>query len=148
MTTSLAMTREEREAFLAEVHVGVIGIECRDSAPLAVPIWYDYSPERGVWILTDPRSRKGQALAAAGRFSLCAQVEAPPYYRYVSVSGAIIEQRPADRESDSRPMARRYLGKELGDLYIETTPGNSDLYVMRPERWLTVDYAKNPVPSG
>jgi hypothetical protein len=44
-------------------------------------------------------------------------------------------------------MAHRYLGPEGGDQYIEATTGErssaeSVLIRMRPERWLTVDYAK------
>ena len=42
-------------------------------------------------------------------------------------------------------MAHRYLGKELGDRYIEATKDERDesvLVRMRPEHWLTVDYAK------
>jgi hypothetical protein len=38
------MTRAEREAYLADLHVGVISIERAGSAPLTVPIWYDYDP--------------------------------------------------------------------------------------------------------
>ena len=44
MSSPLTMTRSEREAFLAAVHVGVISIERAGQAPLAVPIWYDYDP--------------------------------------------------------------------------------------------------------
>jgi nitroimidazol reductase NimA-like FMN-containing flavoprotein (pyridoxamine 5'-phosphate oxidase superfamily) len=142
MAESLTMTREEREAFLADVHVGVISIECENAPPLTVPIWYDYSPEKGVWVLTEPGSQKGRALAAAGRFSLCAQNEDPPAYQYVSVSGPVIEERPADLERDSRPMAHRYFGQAMGDLYIEGASSESNVYLMRPERWLTVDYGK------
>jgi nitroimidazol reductase NimA-like FMN-containing flavoprotein (pyridoxamine 5'-phosphate oxidase superfamily) len=136
------MTKQEREAFLADVHVGVISIEREGAPPLTVPIWYDYTPEKGVWVLTEPGSQKGRALAAAGRFSLCAQVEEPPGYKYVSVSGAVAEERPADLETDSRPMAHRYFGQELGDLYVESSSQVSHVYVMRPERWWTVDYSK------
>lgn len=35
---TLTMTREEREAFLAEPHVGVISIPEPDHGPLTVPI--------------------------------------------------------------------------------------------------------------
>jgi hypothetical protein len=54
---------------------------------------------------------------------------------------------PADRERHVRPLARRYLGVELGDRYVEATSGGAGeggeiLVRMRPERWLTVDYAK------
>jgi nitroimidazol reductase NimA-like FMN-containing flavoprotein (pyridoxamine 5'-phosphate oxidase superfamily) len=140
---SLAMTKAEREAYLAALHVGVISIEQAGAPPLSVPIWYDYDPAIGVWILTSKSSAKGRALEAAGRFTLVAQDEKPPAYRYVSVEGRIVETRPADREKDSRPMARRYFGQELGDQY--TDQGASDesfVYVMRPERWRTVDYRK------
>ena len=141
---SITMTRTEREAFLAEVHVGVISVERANAAPLCVPIWYDYAPDTGVWVITGGQSQKGRALAAAGRFSLCAQVETPPFYRYVSVEGPI-ELADADRERHLRPLARRYLGVEGGDRYTETSagaPGETLLVTLRPERWLTVDYGK------
>ena len=140
---SLNMTKTERETFLAGLHVGVISIEQADAAPLCVPIWYDYEPDVGLWILTEEKSAKGQALKAARRFSLCAQDEAPPNYRYVSVEGPISDVRPAERERDSRPMARRFLGEKLGDLYTDSQEGDGSLvFTMRPERWRTVDYGK------
>lgn len=142
MSGPLTMTKSEREAFLADVHVGVISIERDDAPPLTVPIWYDYAPEKGVRVLTEPGSQKGRAIAAAGRFSLCAQVEEPPGYKYVSVAGSVVEERPADLERDSRPMAHRYFGPALGDMYVESSPNSSHVYVMRPERWWTVDYSK------
>jgi len=108
-----------------------------------VPIWYDYRPDIGLWVLTDKGSQKGKALEAAGRFTLVAQTEQPPTYRYVSVEGPITNIREAHREDDSRPMARRYLGKELGDLYTDGgSEGENVVITMRPERWRTVDYAK------
>jgi nitroimidazol reductase NimA-like FMN-containing flavoprotein (pyridoxamine 5'-phosphate oxidase superfamily) len=140
---SLKMTVAEREAFLAAVHVGVISIERTDLPPLSVPIWYDYRPDVGVWVLTETTSQKGEALAAAGRFTLVAQTEEPPTYSYVSVEGAITSTRAADREKDSRPMARRYFGQELGDMYTDSQSGDETLvFTMQPERWRTVDYGK------
>jgi hypothetical protein len=65
-----------------------------------------------------------------------------------SVEGPIVAIEPADRERHARPMARRYLGKELGDRYVEATAGEREaaggsiLVRVRPERWLTVDYRK------
>ena len=74
------------------------------------------------------------------------QRETPPY-QYVSVEGPIISTEAADLERDVRPLAHRYLGPEMGDRYIEQTRNASAqaenvLIRMRPERWLTVDYAK------
>ena len=144
MAPSLSMTQQERESFLAGAHVGVISIEDPGRGPLTAPIWYDYTPEDGVWVITGSRSRKGVALEKAGRFSLVAQQEDMPY-RYVSVEGAIVEARPADRDADTRAMARRYFGTEMGDAYVDSQTGDDEVsfvYRMQPERWLTVDYAK------
>jgi hypothetical protein len=63
------------------------------------------------------------------------------------VEGPIIATVAADIERDLRPLARRYLGVDMGDRYIEQTRGtpaqvDNVLIRMRPERWLTADYAK------
>ncbi len=139
---SLRMTKAEREAFLSDLHVGIIGIDQPGRSPLAVPIWYDYEPGTGLWIITGRDSLKGRLLDAAGRFSLCAQTEDPPY-RYVSVEGPIVSVRPADLEKDLRPMAHRYLGQALGDAYVaDGSDDRSAVYTHQPERWKTVDYSK------
>jgi nitroimidazol reductase NimA-like FMN-containing flavoprotein (pyridoxamine 5'-phosphate oxidase superfamily) len=139
---SLKMTQEEREAFLADLHVGVISIEDPGRGPITVPIWYDYRPATGLWIVTPRTSRKGIALDKAGRFSLVAQSEDAPY-KYVSVEGPIVDVRPADKENDLRPMAHRYLGAEFGNAYVDNQSVEaSAVYVMQPQRWLTVDYSK------
>jgi Pyridoxamine 5'-phosphate oxidase len=144
---SLSMTRSEREAFLAGLHVGIVSIERTGQPPLTVPIWYDFDPAIGIWLITGKDSEKGRALAAARRFALCAQTETPPLYQYVSVEGPVISVRPARLEEDRRPMARRYFGRELGDLYVESSEDeNSLVFTMRPERWRTVDYRKGPPP--
>ena len=80
---------------------------------------------------------------AARRFSLCAQTEEPPFYKYVSVEGPIVDVVPAELEADRRPLARRYFGPELGDAYVASTDGAGNLkFSMRPTRWWTVDYSK------
>jgi nitroimidazol reductase NimA-like FMN-containing flavoprotein (pyridoxamine 5'-phosphate oxidase superfamily) len=143
---SLQMSKPEREAFLAGVHVGVISIAEPGRGPLSAPIWYGYQPGGELWIVTERDSRKGRLLTSAGRFSLCAQSEQPPY-KYVSVEGPITAIVRSDLERDERPLARRYLGRELGDRYVESTGGaearSGNIRVsLRPERWLSTDYAK------
>jgi nitroimidazol reductase NimA-like FMN-containing flavoprotein (pyridoxamine 5'-phosphate oxidase superfamily) len=143
---SLAMTRQERETFLADVHVGIISILDEGRGPLAVPIWYTYEPGGKLRVVTARASRKGRLLARVGRFSLCAQTETPPY-QYGGVEGPIMATEAADLERDLRPLAHRYLGIEMGDRYIEQTrdaheQAENMLISMRPERWLTVDFAK------
>jgi PPOX class probable F420-dependent enzyme len=137
------MTRAEREAFLAGAHVGVLGLVEPDGNALAVPIWYGYEPGGDVVVITGTDSRKGRALDASNRFSLCAQTEDAPY-KYVSVTGPVVERR-AVGEEDRRSLAHRYLGAELGDAYVAATADHAEgstLYVLRPERWMTVDYNK------
>ena len=141
---SLAMSEHERQEFLADLHVGVISIERADGPPLTVPIWYGYEPGGLVWIITGADSVKGRLLAEAKRFSLCAQSEEPPFYKYVSVEGPIVDVAPPDLEADGRPLAHRYFGPELGDLYLENNQEEGGLkYSMRPDRWWSVDYAKS-----
>jgi nitroimidazol reductase NimA-like FMN-containing flavoprotein (pyridoxamine 5'-phosphate oxidase superfamily) len=142
---SLAKTKQEREAFLAEVHVGVISIPEPGRGPLTVLVWYAYEPGGELRVVTARTLRKGQLLAQAGRCSLCAQTETAPY-KYVSVEGPIVAIEAAQFERDLRPLARRYLGRQMGDQYVERTAaahGDNVLVRMRPERWLTVDFAKD-----
>lgn len=144
---SLAMSRSEREAFLADLHVGVIAIAEEGRAPLAIPIWYAYEPGEEVRIVTGAGARKLELLRRAGRFSLCVQSEAPPYL-YVSVEGPVVAIEAASLERDERPLAHRYLGPELGDAYVAETSGSAGtaggniLVRMKPQRWLSVDYRK------
>jgi PPOX class probable F420-dependent enzyme len=140
------MTRAEREAFLAGLHVGILSLAEEGRGPLSVPIWYAYEPGGELRFVTEQDSRKGRLLAKTRRVSLCVQTETPPY-KYVSVEGPVLALEPAEVERDARPLARRYLGRELGDRYIEETGGSearggSVLVRVRPERWLSVDYAK------
>jgi nitroimidazol reductase NimA-like FMN-containing flavoprotein (pyridoxamine 5'-phosphate oxidase superfamily) len=143
---SATMTREEQEAFLAQVHIGVLSIAEQDRGPLTIPIWYTYEPGGEIWFVTSRASRKGRLLAEGGRISLCVQEETPPY-KYVSVEGPVIAVEPSEVERDARPLAHRYLGPEMGDQYLALTGGaetrqENVLVGIRPERWLAVDFAK------
>jgi PPOX class probable F420-dependent enzyme len=138
---SVSMSREEREAFLAGVHVGVLTVTAGEGrGPLATPVWYSYQPGGLVSLTTGSTSSKARAIAAAGRFSLCAQDEAPPY-KYVTVEGpAVIE--PADL-AERTAIARRYLGAEAGDAWIAANPDVDDVTIrMTPERWRSADFGK------
>lgn len=135
------MSSEEREAFLSEPHVGVIAVERRDRAPLAVPVWYGYEPGGEVLIWTETDTVKHDLFRAAGRFTITAQVEQVPY-KYVTAEGPItaIEPIAADQAT---AIAVRYLGNAEGTAYAaqNVTP-RSILVRMRPEKWLSTDYSK------
>lgn len=141
---STVMSREQRESFLTAVHVGTLSVAstAAERAPLAVPIWYDYSPDTGVRIITSRLSRKGVAIERAGRFALVVQDESLPY-RYVSVDGTVVESRRCELDRDLFPMATRYLGVATGAAYAaewqSTTTGDDYVYIMRPENWLSAD---------
>ncbi len=139
---SLTMTQSEREQFLSEVHIGVLSIPEVGRGPLTAPVWYGYEPGNDLWFVTGRNSRKGRLLNKDFRVSLCVQTEQPPY-RYVSIEGPVCAISKSDVERDARSLAHRYLGRELGDQYVESqTGGESILVRIRPERWLSVDYGK------
>ena len=141
--SQLAMSKDERERFLAGVHVGVLSIAAQGRAPLTVPVWYTYEPGGEIRFHTGGSSRKLALLEETGRASLCAQTETAPY-QYVSVEGPVtIEGSFAPDER--RSVAHRYLGQEFGDAYYDATEDESaDSVTVRlsPERWLSVDYNK------
>ncbi|MBX3705212.1 MAG: pyridoxamine 5'-phosphate oxidase family protein [Pseudomonadales bacterium] len=134
------MTDTERQAFLADLHVGVVAIPEPGRGPLCVPVWYDYRPGGEIRFITGIASRKGRLLDPGLRISLCAQTETPPY-QYVSVEGPIVGLDPVGDELV--PMAVRYLGETQGRAYAAGSSGADDVLVrVRPERWLAVDYGK------
>ena len=140
---SLSMSKKDRDAFLADVHIGVLSIARDDRGTFSVPIWYDYEPGGEVVIVMQRDCKKDQLIQKTGRFSMCVQSESAPY-KYVSAEGPVSSVETADVEKDIRPMARRYMEAKLADGYLEqlVPPGSDPGIVvrMRPERWSTVDY--------
>ncbi|MGZ4675304.1 MAG: pyridoxamine 5'-phosphate oxidase family protein [Acidimicrobiia bacterium] len=139
MTDPGVMTTEERDAFLADVHVGVLAVEESGRGPMALPIWYRYV-DGVVEIGMSGSSLKARLLRTAGRATLTVQTETPPY-QYVSVEGPVTVE-PVQR--DDLEMASRYLGPELGRWYAEHNPSTSEsvTVTLRPEHWRTYDFGK------
>ena len=136
-----SMSQPEKEAFLADLHVGVIGINDPNQGPLTVPIWYDYEPGGELWVITGSQSRKGKLLTLGSRVSLAAQTEDAPY-KYVSIEGPVTQITATDGAT-LLAMAQRYLGEEMGAAYAEGSDLSEQVTVrIQPERWLAVDYAK------
>ncbi|SMD23540.1 pyridoxamine 5'-phosphate oxidase family protein [Kibdelosporangium aridum] len=142
---SLAMTVEERQDFLAQVHVAVVAVADEDGrAPLAIPLWYDYRPGGEVALITEREGRKTALIRRAGRITLCVQGTVLPY-QYVSAEGPVTAIEDTVTVEQRWALASRYLGPEGADAYIESTPGSTERMVrilMRPEHWLTRDYTK------
>jgi len=137
----MALTREQREQFLAEPHIAALAVDAGEGrAPLVLPIWYQYTPGGDIWIMTGRDSRKHELIRAAGRFSLLVE-RVEPTIRYVSVEGPVVDTRPGTVE-DLREISARYLPAEKVDGYVEFASKNHGEQVilrMRPERWVTSD---------
>ncbi|MBQ1089002.1 pyridoxamine 5'-phosphate oxidase family protein [Streptomyces sp. B93] len=137
----MALTREERELFLAEPHIAAFSVDAGPGrAPLTVPIWYQYAPGGDPWVLTGLDSRKNQLVSAAGRFSLMVD-RTEPTIRYVSVEGPVVDTVPATREL-LREISARYLPAEKVDDYVDFSWKNHGEMVvlhMRPEHWVSSD---------
>ena len=144
MANDYAMTRAEREAFLADTHVALLAIEQEGRGPFLVPVWYWYRPGSDVHIVTGGASRKLPLLRKAGRASLCVQTETMPY-KYVTIEGPVtIVDRP-DYERDVSEVALRYLGPQMGEAYLAATTVEHETAVLvriKPERWQTVDFTR------
>jgi nitroimidazol reductase NimA-like FMN-containing flavoprotein (pyridoxamine 5'-phosphate oxidase superfamily) len=138
---SFVMTEQERETFLADVHVGVLAVERDGLGPLAVPVWYRYDPGGDVEIWMERRSRKYRAVEKAGRLSLLAQTETVPY-KYVSVEGPVVATERPTRDQ-AVAITVRYLPSAQALSYVDGALGDDSVLVrMRPERWLSNDQAK------
>lgn len=137
---TLAMSTEERQAFLADLHVGILTVERDDGPPLATPVWYRYAPGGVVELTTESSSVKGRLMRDAGRATLCAQREEMPY-AYVTVDGPVtFGQATEELRID---IAVRYLGEEMGRGYVASAAARDETLVqLAPERWLTADFAK------
>jgi nitroimidazol reductase NimA-like FMN-containing flavoprotein (pyridoxamine 5'-phosphate oxidase superfamily) len=140
---SLAMTRDERESFLADLHIGVVAIDDPDPdrAPLVAPVWISYEPGGNVRFVTARVSVKTDLIERIGRLTILVQTESPPY-KYVAVEGSAAVVGQAD-ETERRALAHRYLGEEIGDAYMVVTADADDVVVeVVPEIWRTTDFSK------
>lgn len=132
------MTESQREAFLADLHVGIVTAARDGAAPLAAPVWYSYEPGGDVVFVFESASEKIKLIEAAGQVSLCVQSEAMPY-KYVTVEGPTVVGDTDDEVE--RSLAHRYLGPEIGDMYLQAIAGTVSRVVrLTPTRWRTVDY--------
>ena len=132
------MNKSQREAFLADLHVGIVTAARDGAAPLAAPVWYSYEPGGDVVFVFESASEKIKLIEATGQASLCVQSEAMPY-KYVTVEGPAVVGDTDDEVE--RSLAHRYLGPEIGDMYLQAIAGTVSRVVrLTPTRWRTVDY--------
>jgi hypothetical protein len=138
---SMALSRGDREQFLAEPHVAALSVSAGpDRGPLTVPVWYQYSPGGEPWVLTGAASRKRRLIEAAGHFSLMVQ-RVEPSVRYVAVDGPVSRIEPAT-DDQVVEVSRRYLPPAALEPYLEMARrehGDSVVIYLRPQHWLSSD---------
>ncbi|MFB6784784.1 pyridoxamine 5'-phosphate oxidase [Streptomyces sp. NPDC056231] len=141
----LRMSVEDREEFLAGLHVGILGVDDprHGGGPLLVPLWYSYRPGELVAIQTGRTTLKARLIRDAGRFSLCAQDESAPY-RYVSVEGPVVGVEDPLPPAEHEALAHRYLDTDTASAYLAANReqlADNILIRMRPQTWRTADFS-------
>jgi nitroimidazol reductase NimA-like FMN-containing flavoprotein (pyridoxamine 5'-phosphate oxidase superfamily) len=143
------MTEQERQEFLAEPHIGVLSVASNDDRPpLTVPVWYGYRPGGNTSFFTGTQGRKARKtrlIRKAGVPSLSVQREEFPY-QYVTVEGTVVgTDRPPSAEQ-MLAVVRRYLPEEAARGFVaselEHPSSELVLFTIRPDRWLTADFAE------
>jgi len=145
------MTEQEREAFLAGVHIGVLSVASDSSRPpLTVPVWYAYQPGGNLTFFTNTQgriSRKTGLIQNAGVLSFCVQRETFPY-RYVTVEGTVVQVDQPPSAEQFLAIARRYLPEDQARGMMHGELDNPDApithYSIHPDRWLTFDLSDLP----
>ncbi|MGV0851986.1 pyridoxamine 5'-phosphate oxidase family protein [Mycolicibacterium phlei] len=137
----MALSKDEREQFLAEPHVAALSVSAGDKrGPLTVPVWYQYHPGGEAWVLTGNGSRKHRLIETQGEFTLMVQ-RLEPTVRYVTVDGPVTRIEPGT-DDYLVEVTRRYLPPEKVDGYLECARrehGESVVIFMRPQHWLSAD---------
>lgn len=137
----MALSREERERFLAEPHVAALSVSAgSDRGPLTVPIWYQYSPGGQPWFNTGLGSRKHRLIEAAGYLSLMVE-RIQPTVRYVAVDG-VVDRIEEGTDEQLVEMTKRYLPPAAVEPYLEMARrehGPSVAVYLKPQHWLSAD---------
>jgi PPOX class probable F420-dependent enzyme len=141
MTNPLTMPPDEREAFLAQLHIAVLSIGRASGPPVTGPVWYAYEPGGEVEMSIAASSRKATALRVDASASLCVQSEELPY-RFVTVSGPV-HLGPVDDEVRRR-IAARYLPAEMVDGYLAASEDPAEMLTVRlvTRTWYSNDFSK------
>lgn len=139
------MTEHERQAFLADRHVGVLSVARDDGRPpLSVPLWYGYEPGGDVIFFTGSGARKIALIRTAGVASLCVQQELPPY-KYVTVEARLAGMDQPPTADQLLAVSRRYLPEDQAQGMVSGMLADGGrglvLVTLRPDRWLTADFS-------
>ncbi|WP_409436492.1 pyridoxamine 5'-phosphate oxidase family protein [Mycobacterium sp. SMC-14] len=137
----MALSKDEREQFLAEPHIAALSVDAgAGRGPLTVPIWYQYAPGGEPWVLTGAGSRKAKLIEAAGSFSLMVE-RTEPTLRYVAVDGTVSRIEPGTDDLHAE-LAHRYLPPDRAEKFLEyalAQLGEQVVIYLRPQHWISAD---------
>jgi len=145
------LTEQERDEFLSERQLAVLGVAGEDGRPpLVTPIWYAYEPGGHITFYTGVRRirvRKTRLIKQHRRVSILVQRHAQPY-RHLTVEGAIVRIDEPPKAEQVFAVARRYLPEDIAREFAETEAAraagdaNPTLvhFTVQPERWLSMTY--------
>jgi hypothetical protein len=138
---SMALSKDEREQFLAEPHIAALSVSAGDKrGPLTVPIWYQYTVGGEPWVLTGNGSRKHRLIETQGEFTVMAE-RVEPTVRYVAVDGPVSRIEPGTDEQLVE-LTKRYLAPDKVDAYLEFARReqvDSVAIFLKPQHWLSAD---------
>ena len=117
-------------------HLGFIG---PDGYPHVIAVWFDYA-DGEILVATRPDEFKCRSLRANGRAAFTVSTPEVPYGSTMVAGDATVEPLPEPRRIEFiTKVARRYLGADQGDRYVEKWkrgghPGPGELIRIRPRR--------------
>ncbi|TWD81049.1 hypothetical protein FB561_2152 [Kribbella amoyensis] len=139
------MSKQAREDFLADAHVGVLSVGGDPGeAPTSVPTFYAYEPGGELTMFTGTQRRAPRRIdriRKAGVVTFVAQREEMPP-AYVTVEAELVSVAPPTVDQ-MLTIVRRYMPEEHAQGFVHgelDDPENTVLLLtFRPTRWLTSD---------
>ena len=127
------------EQLLSQTILGHLGFTGLDGYPHVIAVWYEYR-DGEILVASQPDQFKCRSLRAHSRAAFTVSTPGMPYRSTMVAGDASVERLPEARRIEFvGALARRYLGQEAGDRYVETwsrggDPGDGDLIRIRPRR--------------
>jgi hypothetical protein len=120
----------------------------KDGTPRVVPIWFHWDGHEFV-LGTPPAAPKLKALPANDRVALTIDSDSMPYH-VLMVRGTCVVQLVDGVTPEYAASARRYMGQELGDAWVEqvrTTSSRMARIAIRPD-WVGILDFETRFPSA
>jgi hypothetical protein len=138
----------DRDAFLAEPHIGVVSVASDDGRPpLTVPVWYAYVDGHFTFFTGTQgrKARKTALIEKAGAVSFCVQKGDFPY-RYTTAECTVTGAERTPSLEKVLAITARYLPADAARGFAEGELGNPAgtfvLFTARPDRWSSMDFSE------